>query len=184
MNIDPLLAPLANNGGPSLTHALLPGSPAVDAGDPLLCRSTDGRGLSRFGACDIGAYEVQARMTAEAAGLKPGEATTYTIAYHNGHDRQAGITMTDTLPSQLLYVGGSLSGTAGSGSYQAGLIHWQGTVAANQTISVTFQGQVSPTYLGLTMPNKALIHDGYLLQPVSTVVRVFVNSVWLPFVRR
>ena len=30
--IDPLLGPLANNGGPTLTHALLPGSPAIGAG--------------------------------------------------------------------------------------------------------------------------------------------------------
>ena len=32
--IDPLLGPLANNGGPTMTHALLTGSPAIDAGDP------------------------------------------------------------------------------------------------------------------------------------------------------
>jgi predicted outer membrane repeat protein len=32
--IDPLLGPLADNGGPTLTHALLSGSPAIDAGDP------------------------------------------------------------------------------------------------------------------------------------------------------
>lgn len=32
--IDPLLAPLADNGGPTKTHALLRGSPAIDAGDP------------------------------------------------------------------------------------------------------------------------------------------------------
>jgi len=33
-NINPLLGPLANNGGPTQTHALLPGSPALDAGNP------------------------------------------------------------------------------------------------------------------------------------------------------
>jgi parallel beta-helix repeat protein len=32
--INPLLGPLANNGGPTFTHALLAGSPAIDAGDP------------------------------------------------------------------------------------------------------------------------------------------------------
>jgi predicted outer membrane repeat protein len=32
--LDPLLGPLANNGGPTMTHALLAGSPAIDAGDP------------------------------------------------------------------------------------------------------------------------------------------------------
>src|SRR5262249_5219685 len=32
--IDPLLGPLRDNGGPTFTHALLPGSPALNAGDP------------------------------------------------------------------------------------------------------------------------------------------------------
>ena len=32
--IDPMLGPLADNGGPTMTHALLAGSPAIDAGDP------------------------------------------------------------------------------------------------------------------------------------------------------
>jgi hypothetical protein len=34
INTDPLLGPLQDNGGPTLTHALLPGSPAINAGDP------------------------------------------------------------------------------------------------------------------------------------------------------
>ena len=34
INTDPLLGPLQNNGGPTLTHALLPGSPAIDRGNP------------------------------------------------------------------------------------------------------------------------------------------------------
>src|SRR5262249_4338438 len=34
VNTDPLLGSLQNNGGSTLTHALLPGSPAIDMGDP------------------------------------------------------------------------------------------------------------------------------------------------------
>ncbi|MBW6466871.1 MAG: hypothetical protein K0B06_10230, partial [Brevefilum sp.] len=57
---DPMLGPLANNGGPTLTHALLPGSPAIDAGSIAYCPITDQRGVSRpqGTACDIGAYEM------------------------------------------------------------------------------------------------------------------------------
>jgi len=40
--IDPGLGPLANNGGPTKTHTLLPGSPAIDAGDPLAVAGMDG----------------------------------------------------------------------------------------------------------------------------------------------
>ena len=54
---DPLLDPLADNGGPNPTMALLPGSPAIDTGDS--CPDTDQRGEPRDGPCDVGAYEVQ-----------------------------------------------------------------------------------------------------------------------------
>lgn len=54
---DPLLGRLADNGGPTDTAALLPGSPALDAADG--CPATDQRGIARpqGAACDIGAYE-------------------------------------------------------------------------------------------------------------------------------
>jgi hypothetical protein len=58
-NINPLLGLLQDNGGPTLTLALLAGSPAIDKGDNNFCPATDQRGYSRpYGiACDIGAYE-------------------------------------------------------------------------------------------------------------------------------
>jgi len=62
--INPQIGPLADNTGPTKTHALLPGSPAIDSascvndsrGDPI---TTDQRGIARpqGTACDIGAYE-------------------------------------------------------------------------------------------------------------------------------
>ncbi len=65
---DPLLGPLADNGGDTWTHALLPGSPAIDAIPVVSCTlPTDQRwGLrpivqtSPGTPCDIGAFEVQA----------------------------------------------------------------------------------------------------------------------------
>jgi hypothetical protein len=58
-NTDPKLGPLADNGGPTPTHALI-GSPAIDAADSSSCPSTDQRGAPRPSglACDIGAYEL------------------------------------------------------------------------------------------------------------------------------
>jgi hypothetical protein len=66
------LGPLQNNGGPTPTLALLPGSAAIDAGNPNGCDgplgvplTTDQRGFSRAAnitgitRCDIGAFEVQ-----------------------------------------------------------------------------------------------------------------------------
>jgi CSLREA domain-containing protein len=71
--INPLLGPLQDNGGATFTQALLPGSPAIDAGNPAApgssdtaCPATDQRGVARpqGAACDIGAFEVD--------GLPPG----------------------------------------------------------------------------------------------------------------
>jgi hypothetical protein len=57
--IDPKLGPLALNGGPTRTHALLLGSPAIDAASTPDCPTTDQRGVLRpqGAACDIGSYE-------------------------------------------------------------------------------------------------------------------------------
>ncbi len=58
-NINPQLGMLADNGGPTRTHALLYGSPAINAGNNVGCPSSDQRGVRRplLGTCDIGAYE-------------------------------------------------------------------------------------------------------------------------------
>ena len=71
-SINPLLGPLADNGGPTFTHALQTGSPAIDAGSPAGCFDMserlvlDQRGQARHIAgtiggaerCDIGAFEL------------------------------------------------------------------------------------------------------------------------------
>jgi predicted outer membrane repeat protein len=61
---DPLLGPLADNGGPTATHALLPASPAINHGDNDGCPPTDQRGYVRLGGCDIGAFEYAFRLRA------------------------------------------------------------------------------------------------------------------------
>ncbi len=66
-NTDPRLRALQSNGGPTPTHALNAGSPAIDAADGGRCPATDQRGFPRpqdanadgNAVCDIGSYEVQ-----------------------------------------------------------------------------------------------------------------------------
>jgi hypothetical protein len=59
LGVDPMLGPLQDNGGPTWTHALLTGSPAIDAGDPVGAPSEDQRGVPRpqGAGVDIGAFE-------------------------------------------------------------------------------------------------------------------------------
>ncbi len=71
---DPILGPLVDYGGATFTHALLPGSPAIDAGDNATCLITDQRGVARpfdgdnngSAICDIGAYEAVIPVLATA----------------------------------------------------------------------------------------------------------------------
>jgi hypothetical protein len=58
-NTNPRLGSLQNNGGHTPTMALLPGSPAIDAGTGTGAPSADQRGVSWVGAADIGAFESQ-----------------------------------------------------------------------------------------------------------------------------
>jgi hypothetical protein len=65
INTDPLLGPLQDNGGLTFTHELLPGSPAINAGDPNFAPAPfyDQRGPNfyrlRNSRIDIGSFEVQ-----------------------------------------------------------------------------------------------------------------------------
>ena len=71
------LGPLAANGGPTETMALLPGSAAIDAGEPACVDvagaplSEDQRGDPRGTSCDIGAFEVQPESPGEPGGQTP-----------------------------------------------------------------------------------------------------------------
>jgi predicted outer membrane repeat protein len=79
--IDPLLGPLQTNGGATLTHALLIGSPAIDAGDPTYAPPPNydqrGTGFDRIsnGRIDIGAFEVQVISTTPGIELTPSPLT-------------------------------------------------------------------------------------------------------------
>ncbi len=84
---DPLLGPLADNGGPTLTHALLPGSPAANAGNcAAFTLFTDQRGITRPNgpSCDIGAYEYEFVPTTTTLTVSPnpavfGEPVTFAV---------------------------------------------------------------------------------------------------------
>ena len=113
--VDPLVGPLANNGGPTLVHALLPGSPAINAGsnanlpadifdldgdsnttEPLpfdqrgtgFNRTADGNGEGTA-TVDIGAFEVQTILVTNTADSGPGSLRQAIIEANIGADTQA-----------------------------------------------------------------------------------------------
>jgi len=82
--IDPRLGPLADNGGPTQTHALLPGSPALDAGDDMLT-GLDQRGRPRLSGAhvDIGAYEFGVPAPVHLTSVRKLDSGAFQFAFTN-----------------------------------------------------------------------------------------------------
>jgi uncharacterized repeat protein (TIGR01451 family) len=145
---DPRLAPLAANGGPTQTMALLSGSPALDGGVACPPPSTDQRGVTRpQGAiCDSGAVESRPQAdlsitkTDNGASPLPGQAITYTIVAKNGGPTAVtGATVADTVPMSLTGVTWTCTTSAGSSCPASG----SGNV--NQTVNLIASG--TATYI-------------------------------------
>ena len=106
--VDPQLAPLADNGGPTFTHALIDGSPAIDAGNPaapgsggLACEATDQRGVARpvGPRCDIGAFEGSVTSTTTTTSTT---VTTTTVTTVTTTTTTTGTTTTTFCPTAPL----------------------------------------------------------------------------------
>jgi hypothetical protein len=117
INTDPALGPLQDNGGPTFTYALLPGSPAIDAGDPNFAPppffDQRGPGFDRVvnGRVDIGSFEVQLQTVViqlQASGRKVGGINTVRLTWSG-----ATSTNVDVYRDNMLLVT-----TANDGSYR------------------------------------------------------------------
>ena len=77
------LSSLADNGGSTMTQALLPGSPTIDAGNCAISPLTDQRGIVRpqVTTCDIGAYESRGYTLSLTAGTP--QITSINTAFAN-----------------------------------------------------------------------------------------------------
>jgi predicted outer membrane repeat protein len=82
-----LLGPLADNGGPTFTHAVMPGSTALDSGDDTLT-GTDQRGRPRRSGThvDIGAYEFQVPTSSQIFGVQRRLDGSFQLAFTNSSD--------------------------------------------------------------------------------------------------
>ncbi|MDC3378856.1 hypothetical protein OAX78_01055, partial [Planctomycetota bacterium] len=140
--VDPGLLALANNGGPTQTHALPAGiaSSAKGTANAGRCGPTDQRGLPRrMGSCDVGAYEVQPDALVVTAGDTQTATTTQPFALSLTVSASEGGSAL-----QGVLVGFSAPGAGASAALSAPM---QATDAAGQaTVSATANGLVGGPY--------------------------------------
>ena len=150
---DPALGLLADNGGGTLTHALLPGSRAIDAGNNATCPAIDQRGVTRpqNAACDIGAVEAPAqailRLTKSVTpttSVPYHGVVTYTVVLSNSGDASdAAVWLTDTLPAQVDFAAWVVNPGASVSNDE---ITWSGALNSQQAITFTWTATHTGAY--------------------------------------
>jgi hypothetical protein len=124
--INPLLAPLASYGGPTQTLPLLPGSPALNTGDPARLGVPDQRGVTRTGGVNVGAYQASpsAFTIAVPSAVTAGAAFNFTVTAHDSSGNTAtGYTGTVQLTSTDSHASlpGNVTLTNGVGTFSVTL---------------------------------------------------------------
>ncbi len=168
---NPLLAPLGNYGGSTQTHALLGGSPAIDAGDNSVTGApynltTDQTGFARQvnGTVDIGAYENQLTLSPTTLpNAQVSMAYNQTITASGGTPAYTFAVTNGSLPTGLsLSSGGVLSGTpsaaGGPFTFTVTATDSSGRKGSRQYNTITICGTISATPSSL--PN-ATLGNGY-----------------------
>ena len=120
--------------------------------------------------------------TVAPAVVRPYETLTYTLASSNpGPAEIPGVRLTDTVPTGLTYVPGSLLASIGSSGEVGGVITWTGALPPDSTAHVTFLARAGAT-MG-TITNTATIEGGNDLMWRTARVEVVPYRLALPLVQ-
>jgi hypothetical protein len=187
VNVNPALGPLAGNGGPTQTMALLPGSPALASGTNVGAPTTDQRGFSRpdnvTNKVDIGAFQLQNNtlsITVVQTGppVTTGGTATITVTVTNSGMTDLaddGSTVTVTLPTGLALASGSFTKFT-IGALAAGkstTFTTLATVTASPTVALTVTASVtSPDSNPNTVQNTGAVE-------VLTAQQRFIQALYL-----
>ena len=155
---NPMIGPLADNGGPTKTHMLLAGSPAIDAGDDNNCPATDQRGITRpqdgnddgAAACDIGAVErlpndlLITDLSTDADPVTVGQQSMISVKARNaGGDAVNDVELTINLPAELGFISATSGcSEAGAATVTTVTVTASADTAGSATISTNVTGTV------------------------------------------
>ncbi len=140
---DPQLLPLADNGGPTLTHALAPTSPAIDAGNNNAGLTTDQRGFARVAGArpDIGAFESNAAASISGS-IGPGFTGSWFDPAQSGHGL-----MLEVLPdNRLLALWFSFNPQGSQQSWFGGVGTYSGNTATITDVALPTGGRWIPNF--------------------------------------
>ncbi len=187
---DPLLAPLADNGGGTRTHAFSSNSsPAIDAikSATAFCPPTDQRGktrpidVSNFDKpwCDMGAYEsmpytLDISKVVRPTVVSPNGLLTYTLYYTVSGIRMArNVTLRDTLPAHV-----AIQSIDSPGQVVGAVVVWAlGDLTPPATGSVNMVVKTDlPLPNGLAITNTATISSDQFITPTNFVTALAVIS--------
>ncbi|MBX7223284.1 MAG: hypothetical protein K1Y36_25455 [Blastocatellia bacterium] len=175
INTNPVLGTVANNGGTTPTCALLPGSPAINAGTATGAPTTDQRGISRVGTTDIGAYEARAFTMAISSGNSQSTAVStafgsplaVTVTSASG-DPVNGGTVTFAPPGS-----GASCTLAGNPATITSGVATTGTVTANATVGGPYT--VSASAVGVATGVNFSLTNNAAGTTVSSINRASTN---------
>ena len=176
-NTGPLIGELQNNGGPTETHALLLGSPAIDARQNGRT-ATDQRGVVRpqGAASDIGAFEFEPMVadlrltkTADDASPDVGQIIQFVVTVtNNGPDAASNVEVTDVIDGLFFDVPAAIVGVT-QGSYGTLTGIWDvGTLALDGIATLTIDVEVLIAAASQSTVNQAEVTAFDAYDPDST----------------
>lgn len=142
------LGELEDNGGLTATMALLPGSPAINAGNPAGCPdlfnaadTSDQRRALQSGRCDAGAFEASIHVDVQSTSQrKAGDTVYYDVTLSNlGNNIDLpGVSLTNVMTTAVTFVPNSLAVSEGSATVAGHTITWTGTVPGEKSLRLSY----------------------------------------------